>query len=212
MPTPVNLRMTCPYYIWPGKSTWEINSEGYNKFPVGTRLILADDRVNFFQADQPVPLVTPFAYRFVNDPSNPRVEHYTGDPDGLEKPCFSIGWGPDWWSDPTEIDQPVYALTCIVKRPEPLGFDFAIWDNSTEGGPNKLASWVNGGYALRVYGMIEGIIINGQEPTPPPDPIPAPPVWNPPAGVPIQQCYVDYRGTYPVLHADDGSLWHRLKS
>ena len=56
MPSAVNLRVTCPYFMFPGDTVWTENIEGFRQFPVGTRLVLAEARVNFFQEDQPVPL------------------------------------------------------------------------------------------------------------------------------------------------------------
>mgnify|MGYP001604598102 CR=1 FL=1 len=194
MPSAVNLRVTCPYFMFPGDTVWTENIEGFRQFPVGTRLVLAEARVNFFQEDQPVPLSAPWAYRFVSDSQlapelrNPRVVYHTGDPEGLEKPCFSVGFGPFWWTDLTEIDQPVAALTLIVKRAEPLGFDLAMWLNDAEGRRSERAPWVNEGQALRVYGLLEGIPAIGT-PTPPPD-TPIPPVAAPPLNDPVQEATI----------------------
>lgn len=158
--------------------------------PIGDRISLADSRINLFGPNDPIPIDTPFAYRINPDPNNPRFDRVTDDPAGLEYPCFSIGWGPDWWTNPRFIDQAAYAISFDVEAGG-LGVDFALWDNiaraegrrerlkgrfvSDEGVAPVWHDFENNPYRIEPgpFSLVIGA------PGPPPD-TPIPPVEEPP--------------------------------
>jgi hypothetical protein len=100
--------------------------------PIGDRVVLADSRVTLFGPHDPVPIDTPFACRLNLDPNNPGFDYVTGDPAGLEYPCFSIGWRAGWWTHQRFSDTALYALAFDVE-PGGLGVDYAAWDNDKRG-------------------------------------------------------------------------------
>lgn len=224
------MRLKLVVYFWDGQQFLG-PFERYSG-PVGQRIVLADSRVTLYGPHDRITLDSPFAYRINLEPGNPRLDKVVDDPSGTEYPCFSIGWGDGWWSNPRYADSNLYAVTLDIERPGNIGIDFALWDNAARGAGRQRIHLLNGNTGqrdeqwnwiledlennpLRIEPWSEFPIVTGIAPEPTlPGPAPAPdlPAWNPPPGAIVMRGWLETGGTFETFWTEDGRHWSALPS
>ena len=197
-------------YYYPADGPRWLSCGPGTEFEPGQTIIVQDSRVVLVREGEPTPPLAELVYQL-----NDKEKNLTFLVHQVDEFCIPKVFGAHTGWPSSEPDR--FAIIVPIEDvPGPVHAEFSYYDSDARGGGGTAKLLEIASADIATIRQTSGTIQQPPQPPIPPVGPPAPPDYAPadewvvPAGSAALVCYVDNSGSYPVLHLEDGTIWHPL--